>query len=189
MTIFEYLTVAVSIVLSLGAVRLLDALPEALDRDRRYWIHAVWILNLLWLHAQFWWAFWSYHSEVSWTYPRFLLALAAPGLLYQLTIVLVSREARAVESWQSYFFKARVRFFSVLAGWTVVIVAHNMVFLGFPLVHPIRIAQAALLAICLVGAASAAPGVHAALSLIFTAGLVYSLLFGFYQPAPLAPLP
>jgi hypothetical protein len=188
MTIFEYLTVAVSIVLSLGAVRLLDALPAVLDRDRRYWIHAVWIFNILWLHAQFWWAFWSYHSGVSWTYPRFLLALAAPALLYQLTVVLVSSEARAVPSWRTYFFNTRSRFFSVLAGWTVIVAAHNIFLLGFPLVHPIRIAQGILLAICLVGATSAVPRVHAALALLFTSGLVYSLLYGFYQPAPLAPL-
>ena len=40
MTLFEYLTVAVSIVLGLAAARLLDALPHILAKGRRYWVHA-----------------------------------------------------------------------------------------------------------------------------------------------------
>ena len=75
MTLFEYLAVAVAVVLSFGAIRLLDGLPHVLARDRRHWVHTIWVVNVLWLHAQFWWVFWSYSGDVAWNYPKFLLAL------------------------------------------------------------------------------------------------------------------
>ena len=38
MTLFEYITVVVSIVLSFGMIRLLDGLRPALSREGRYWV-------------------------------------------------------------------------------------------------------------------------------------------------------
>jgi hypothetical protein len=66
MTLFEYIAVAVSIVLSFGAVHLLDGLPQALDRARSLWPQTLLVINLLWLHVHFWWVFWSYHRVETW---------------------------------------------------------------------------------------------------------------------------
>lgn len=38
MTLFEYLAIAFSLVLSSSAMRLIRALSHALQRDRRYWV-------------------------------------------------------------------------------------------------------------------------------------------------------
>jgi hypothetical protein len=43
-TIFEYITVAVSLVLSLGLVRLLEGSLSAFSPSRVYPIHAVWLV-------------------------------------------------------------------------------------------------------------------------------------------------
>ena len=40
---FEYISVGVAFVLSFGVVRLLDGIPHALDRKKRYWPHSLWI--------------------------------------------------------------------------------------------------------------------------------------------------
>ena len=47
MTLFEYVTVAVSLVLSLAVVRLLDGLRFAASRERGYPIHLLWVLTKL----------------------------------------------------------------------------------------------------------------------------------------------
>ena len=56
MSHFEFVSVAVSIVLALSAARLLTALPQVLSSGRSYWIHALWCLALLFAHMDFWWA-------------------------------------------------------------------------------------------------------------------------------------
>ena len=50
MTHFEYIAVAISIVLSFAVLRLLDALPHVAAREKRYSIQALWVAMLL-----FWW--------------------------------------------------------------------------------------------------------------------------------------
>ena len=88
-TIFEYISVAFSIVLALGAASLLRALPSVFSPGRRYWIHATWVVSLLFLHALAWWSLWSYSGVESWTLLTFLLVLLQPGLLYLDTSLLV----------------------------------------------------------------------------------------------------
>ena len=116
-TLFEYLAVLISIVLSFGIIRLLDGLPSAFVQGRRYAIHVSWIIVVLWIHVQFWWVFWSYSVDVAWNYPRFLVVLAAPLLLYSVAITLVPRDSSAVQSWREHFYHVRVRLFSLLACW------------------------------------------------------------------------
>ena len=40
--------------LSFTILRLLDALPSALSVARSYWVHAAWVLQLLYFCAAFW---------------------------------------------------------------------------------------------------------------------------------------
>ena len=58
MTHFEYIFVAVAIILSFTLLRLLDALPSVFSRERAYWVHTVWVLFLLFFCAGFWWLNW-----------------------------------------------------------------------------------------------------------------------------------
>ena len=59
MDIFEYLSVAISIVLAMGLATLLRALRDVLAPARRYWVHALWVLQVAFLHVQLWWAYWG----------------------------------------------------------------------------------------------------------------------------------
>ena len=185
MTLFEYLAVSVAIVLSFGVIRLLDGLPAALAKEQRYWIHALWVVNLLWMHIQVWWAFWSYHGQTSWNYPRFILALAPPGLLYSLAITLIPRNAHDVRSWSSHFHHVRVRFCTLFALLVLALGLSTWLVLELPLLLPLRAWQAALVVFLLLGARFSAPRFQGALAIGYFGLLVYSVVAGFFQPAPL----
>lgn len=72
MTLFEYVTVVVSIVLALGVMRLLDGVRVAAAAERRYLPHLLWIATKLFNHTLFWWALWSGRDAVSWNFASFM---------------------------------------------------------------------------------------------------------------------
>ena len=185
MTLFEYLAVFVSIVLSFGVIRLLDGVPPAVKRGRYYPIHFGWVIALLWLHVQYWWVLWSYNTGVTWNYPRFLLVLASPLLLYSLAITLVPRDTDNVESWRDHFYGVHTRFFGIFACWMATLGLANWLVLGQPFLNPLRIGQGMFVVLCLVGAVSKRPRFHgllAAFTLVLAVAFVASL---FFDVAPL----
>lgn len=62
MTFFEYITVAVSIVLALAVARSIDGLRSALESNRRYWVHFAWVVIKLCNPIIFWWGIWGYRD-------------------------------------------------------------------------------------------------------------------------------
>ena len=113
MTQFEFISVAVSIVLALSAARLLGALPHLLAPGRRYWVHALWAANLLPMHLGFWWAIWNYREIDPWTFRGFAAVMLTPALLYLAVSTLVSDSPAAIESWRTHFYARHRIFFSL----------------------------------------------------------------------------
>ena len=187
MTLFEYLAVFLSIVLSFGVIRLLDGLPPALTQGRRYSIHATWVILVLLMHVQYWWVFWSYSTGVTWNYPRFLVVLASPLLLYSLAITLVPREPDRVESWRDHFYHVRARFCYLFACWFVAVALANLTVLGQPLLNPLRLGQGVVLILFLVGAVSRRPWYHGFLAVLIVVLMVSFVSSTFLEPAPLIP--
>ena len=172
MTLFEYIAVAVSIVLSFGAVRLLDGLPQTLDRSRSFGPQTFLVINLLWLHVHFWWIFWSYHDVETWTYPKFLFALIAPGLLYSMAGTTIPRDPGAVRSWEEHYFAVRVRFFTLVACFIFALAVSGWLIRDMPVLHRVRFVQIGAIAVCLAGALSDSRVLHRLIGPIATAGLV-----------------
>ena len=114
MTQFEFISVAVSIVLALSAARLLTALPHLLAPGRLYWVHALWSAMLLVGHLGFWWAIWTYREVDPWTFRGFAAVMLTPALLYLTVSALVSDSPAMVESWRTHFFARHRAFFSLL---------------------------------------------------------------------------
>ncbi len=112
MTLFEYISVAIAIVVSFGVVRLLDGFSHAVDRDRRYWPHLVWVGLKLLQHFNVWWLLWA-SRDVSWDYGRFLAQLGPPLILYLQATALVTSSPQSVESWRAHFYAVRRRFFGL----------------------------------------------------------------------------
>ena len=104
MTQFEFISVAVSIVLALSLARLLGAVPHLLAPGRRYWVHGLWAAILLLIHLGFWWAIWAYREVDAWTFRGFAAVMLAPALLYLTGTILVSDSPADVESWKDRFY-------------------------------------------------------------------------------------
>jgi len=173
---FEYFSVAVSVILSFGALRLLDALPFVFSRERRYWPHALWVVNLLLLHVHIWWVFWGWSNAPQWTYREFVLLLAPAGLLYALAGTLVTHSAHEVASWREHFWRIRVRLFTLLSCNVVVLALGGWIIAEIPLRTPLRVAQASLLVGFVFGALSRNARFHAALPALNLASLLMLVL-------------
>jgi hypothetical protein len=165
-TLFEYISVAFSIVLSLGAANLLRTLPSAFAPGRRYWIHATWVVSLLFLHALAWWSLWSYSRVESWTLLTFLLVLLQPGLLYLNASVLVGEVLGSGESWRERFYGSRRWFFSVRVCYVTVIVFASWQILGVELLHPARAFGASHIALSVVGVGTANERVQSVVAVV-----------------------
>ncbi len=111
MTHFEFISVAVSIVLALSLARLLSAVPHLLAPGRRYWVPCLWAVSLLAIHLGFWWAIWAYREVDPWTFRGFAAAMLTPILLYLTVTILVSDNPGTVESWRERFYSRHRVFF------------------------------------------------------------------------------
>ena len=95
MTLFEYIAIAFSLVFSFTVVRLVGALPYVTKAGRIYWVHFTFLVTALLYVVNGFWAFWSYEA-VTWTYGRYVVALASPITLYFVAATLVPGEPAQV---------------------------------------------------------------------------------------------
>ena len=76
MSLFEYISVAVSLILSFGVAHLLARMYVVFERGKRYWVHSAWTVITLVVFIAYWWSFWNWNAVSSWNFGWFLLALA-----------------------------------------------------------------------------------------------------------------
>ena len=186
MTLFEYLAIAFSLVLSSAAMRLIRGLSLALARERRYWLHVAFVINQIGVTLGVFWVFWSLR-DVAWTFPAFVLALASPGLVYAGACALVPEDPSTVLSWRTHYFSRRVNYFSCIASWAIIAALGASVLLRMPWSHPARVVQAFALIAGLVGVASDRERVHVCLAVLFLSALGIATLTVMAQPGSLAP--
>jgi hypothetical protein len=130
MTQFEFISVAVSIVLAISAARLLSALPHAMAQGKRYWIHALWCVILLAPHLGFWWAIWTYRSVDTWTFRGFASLMLTPAFLFLSVSALVSDSPATIGCWREHFYRQHRIFFSLFLAALVSIPFRQFVVLG-----------------------------------------------------------
>lgn len=85
MDAFSYLSVLVSIILGLGITQLLTGVGRLLvvrNRVRWYWPATTWVVLLLLIHVQAWWAMFELRTHAGWTFGQFVVVLLLPALLY-----------------------------------------------------------------------------------------------------------
>lgn len=189
MTLFEYLSVGYSIVLSLTIVRLLGGLPAALASDRRYWVHVTWIGLVLVRSLLFWWSFWSYHDVAAWNFFSFALILLVPGLLYIMAAALIPDNPSRVGSWRAHFYAVHRRFFTIMALSFVVTVAASHLVLGVPLFHPLRGFQAVFFVVALVATTTSNSRFHEVLAVAVLFLILPTIIFFFLEPGQLVSSP
>ena len=100
----------------------------------------------------------------------------------EFTATLVPDAPATIESWRSYFFQVRRRFFFTGIFLFACFIANTLLLLDLPLVHPQRIGQGAAITMLLIGAVSENPRVHAAL--VFLALGVFALMIAIFFLRP-----
>jgi hypothetical protein len=187
-TLFEYLAIAYSLVISFAVLRAASGLPHALASGRRYWIHAAWLLTNLAGSLITFWLFWSFR-EVEWSLGRFVLALSNPTLIFVCASILVPDQPGRVQSWREHFYTVRLRYFAYAIAWLVVVALITTVVLDVPVRHPARLFQSAFLILFIAGAATSRPKIHAVLA-VLPLLLVLAGALGFLAgPGAIAPHP
>ena len=186
MTIFEYLSVAISIVFSLAIVRLLNGLPHLTASPKRYWVHAAWVIGLANVTAVMWWNLWAFRQIEEWVYPEFALLLLQPVTVYYLAATLIPDAPASVESWRSFFFQVRQRLYFATIFLFICMVLSSVVLLQRPVLHPLRVIEGAAVVLLLVGAFSENPRVHGLLVSFLVCGLAAAIALFFLRPGGVA---
>jgi hypothetical protein len=183
MSLFEYLSIAFSLVLSFSVLRLLSGLPYAVRAERRYWVHLAFLCMQLLQTAITFWIHWSYR-DASWNLPKFLLSLSGPAIGLYLACALIPENPSEIASWREHYFSVRRAYFGGIILWVLVVFASSTAIAGLPLVHPGRIGQVATLAVGVTGALSSSGRVH---SVLASGSLLVLFLLGstvFLRPMP-----
>jgi hypothetical protein len=183
MSQFEFISVAVSIVLALSAARLLTALPHILAPGRRYWIHALWSLALLFAHMDFWWTIWAYREIDPWSFTGFAVVMLTPALLFLTVTSLVSDDPTTVASWRAHFYAKQRPFFSLYFATVCSIPIRQLLVLGdasLPRVEGLPAWPVALMvlvgpAMPLLGILTSNERVHALIVVVCAGGIFFNI--------------
>ena len=188
MTLFEYMSVAISLILALTFAEGLRGLRNALEPARRYWIHVAWLLLKLYNPVMYWWLTWSYKDIPEyWNLGTYTLALVNPSIMYLQVYSLVSDRPYKVTSWREHFFRHRKWFFglNILLGVLAIFVFSNLL-TPAPPNFGLMIGIGLITALSVAGFLSDNPRLHAVI-IAFAAGFQIFYLVGLaFGPAPLA---
>jgi len=184
MSVFEYLSVYISIVIGLGVVHLLTGLVRILGEpeSKPYWVHVVWILFMLGFLTFFWWFSFDWRFQEQWTFYLFLFVVFYSMLVYLLCVVLLPATPPPGHDYRTFFFERHRAFFALLCVAQLTDIAdaylkgpENVASLG-PMFLP---TSALLLSASLSAAIIRNPRFHAVFSVANLAWFAYSIsLFG-----------
>lgn len=127
MSQFEFVSVAVALLFSVAIGRLLTALPEFFDRDRRYGVHAGWGIYLLVFSLNAWWGLWSLR-EVEFDSLRFIAVLSPPAFVVVRVSILCGRSSREIQDYRAHYYEKRIPFFATGLASMSVLMTYPWVF-------------------------------------------------------------
>lgn len=165
MTLFEFLSVAISIVLALSAGQLLTNLREVFDPERRSWTHALWVIHLLIIHVLTWWSLWAFR-DIDWNLATFSIVLLPAAILFVCSSTLVPNNASSVTSWKEHFFHVRRWFFAARSFFVVATGYRSWLLLDKPLLETPSPVSIPMLILCMAGLVVPNERMHRALAAI-----------------------
>ncbi|MGD2067149.1 MAG: hypothetical protein PVI57_00585 [Gemmatimonadota bacterium] len=119
MTLFEHLSVLISIVIGLGLTHILSnahELVQARDRVRRHWLPMAWAVLVFVALVQWWWTSFTFRTRHDWTFFYFLFLLLRPVVFYLAAAFVLPRvEPDRPCDMRAYYFRTRGWLFSLLA--------------------------------------------------------------------------
>lgn len=91
MSLFEFLMVLVSLIISLAIAELLTGVSRMIrcrDTIQTYWIHSLFLVIVFFGLLQQWWEIWGVRDVAAWTFPGLVMMLAAPIGLFMIAHLL-----------------------------------------------------------------------------------------------------
>ena len=156
--------------------RLLGGMRWVMAADRVYWVHLVYVVNLLIITSLAWWALW-FQRETQWTYLSFAYnLLIGPGILYFLAVLLIPERPRRIKDWRPYFFGIHKLFYGAMLGLVLAALAGSLLITQTPLFHPTQGVIFLGLFLSITGLVSERHNVHSILALTMSILVGYSVV-------------
>ena len=155
MSLFEFVTVMVSMILALCLGHLLRSATFLAKTDRQvvyYLPHTLWSIEILLAVINHWWSLWDLR-DVGWSYASFLYILVAPILVSLATGLLVPAQSSAGPiDLHAHFGRIRRMFGVVMVAYTSFMWFDGPLFAGQAVFGPVGIMHIPIIAACAVPA-------------------------------------
>lgn len=178
MAAFDYLSVMVSIVVGVGLTQLFAGIGNVVQvrrRVRRYWLHTLWVLLLVFIHAQVWWSFWALRAVSDWTFVDFGYVLIGPGTLVIASHVVLPELVDDRIDVRAHYYDTSPLFFGMLVAVALWAMCLEPVMDLAPLLVPFRALQLAGVLALVVCAASRDERAHSAAIAVIAAVIAISI--------------
>ncbi len=114
MDYFAYVSIVPSIILSLGIAKILTGLARILDksiRERTYWVHLLWSLNVFLFMVLNWWILARWAEWTEWNFFLNLFLLLTPTVTFLLSMILYP-ESEVID-FKEHFYQNHRWFFAL----------------------------------------------------------------------------
>jgi len=122
---FEFVCAFYSVVLGVAVAQLMTSvgrLIEMRDQVRTYWVQSLWVVIILLIDVNSWWAMWELRNTKSWSFISFLLLVGLVSSIFLVTVLLFQRMPQSGEQVDlaAHYYKNRWFFFLTnAAGWVM----------------------------------------------------------------------
>ncbi len=114
MAVFEFVMVAVSIIIGLAMAEILMGVLDILRAkafDRTYWIHTAWVVQVFVLTIQNWASQWGLRAFDNWNYATLSMALAPTVMIFLAAGLIFPKKDTGL---REYYFAQRSTLFTIL---------------------------------------------------------------------------
>ena len=175
MDLFNYILIALSFVYTAAVLRLLGGISAATNKQSRYSVHLILIIVALLSIVISFWGTWALR-DVDWKLYKFILALLDGALYYFMATVLVPENPNEIESWKSYYFAIKNKYFYTILFFLFYVQIHSIVLTDQEFLHPARLGNLIALIPIYFGIKSSNHKVHFGIAIYYIA-LVIIMVF------------
>jgi len=169
---FEFVMVAVGIMLGMSLTQALRGLGSVVRSRSRYSALTVWLVVLLFQHLVLWWSLWDLTFVSHWTISSFLLVTLVPCSLFAATDALAPVALALDLDAREHFHRVSPWFYSLLLVYVVCSVLWTWLLTGLELDHFLRVLEAAAGLAIVMGLAWRDRNVHGIAAVVYLIMLV-----------------
>ena len=167
MTVFEYIMVMVSLVLALALAQGLRGLSEMVRSPRRYLPHTLWVVMIIVLVIQTWWAYWDFNRINDWQVTHYAGVLVFPIVLFTILHLLVPATRTENTNWSEHFFAVKQWFFGLMIFLSIFAAYINMFIFDAPFLHLNRLFQGLFIVLWIVGLSTSSQRIQYVLPVVY----------------------